>query len=135
MLALGYAGAQCGTRFIATTECTAHADYKHAILDAGEDDIVPTERVTGVPLAVIRTPFIERMGTKAGPIGRWMLTGRRTKHWIRALVLAALGVPAARGFDEGRDVGGLLAGRQERRDDHVRPAGGGDRAGVRGGAR
>lgn len=84
MLDLGYAGVQCGTRFIATAECTAHADYKQAILDAGEDDIVPTERVTGVPLAVIRTPFIERMGTKAGPVGRWMLKGRRTKHWIRA---------------------------------------------------
>ncbi len=84
MLDLGYAGVQCGTRFIATTECTAHEDYKKAILEADEEDIVPTERVTGVPLAVIRTPFIERMGTKAGPIGRWMLTGRRTKHWIRA---------------------------------------------------
>ncbi|MGA7991198.1 MAG: nitronate monooxygenase [Thermoanaerobaculia bacterium] len=83
MLALGYAGVQCGTRFIATAECTAHADYKKAILDADEDDIVPTERITGVPLAVIRTPFIERMGTKAGPIGRWMLKGRTTKHWIR----------------------------------------------------
>jgi nitronate monooxygenase len=84
MLAIGYAGVQCGTRFIATVECTAHADYKNAILDADEEDIVPTERVTGVPLAVIRTPFIEKMGTKAGPIGRLMLKGRRTKHWIRA---------------------------------------------------
>jgi nitronate monooxygenase len=84
MLDLGYAGVQCGTRFIATAECTAHADYKNAILGAGEEDIVPTERVTGVPLAVIRTPFIERMGTKAGPIGRLMLKGRKTKHWIRA---------------------------------------------------
>ncbi len=83
MLDLGYAGVQCGTRFIAATECTAHADYKNAILDAGEDDIVPTERITGVPLAVIRTPFIERMGTRAGPIGRLMLKGRTTKHWIR----------------------------------------------------
>jgi nitronate monooxygenase len=84
MLDLGYAGVQCGTRFIAATECTAHGDYKNAILRAGEDDIVPTERVTGVPLAVINTPFIRRMGTKAGPIGRLMLKGRRTKHWIRA---------------------------------------------------
>lgn len=83
MLDLGYAGVQCGTRFIAATECTAHADYKSAILEAGEEDIVPTERVTGVPLAVINTPFIERMGTKAGPIGRLMLKGRTTKHWIR----------------------------------------------------
>lgn len=84
MLDLGYAGVQCGTRFIAATECSAHADYKNAILGAGEEDIVPTERITGVPLAVIRTPFIERMGTKAGPLGRLMLKGRTTKHWIRA---------------------------------------------------
>ncbi len=84
MLDLGYAGVQCGTRFIAATECTAHADYKNAILAAEEEDIVPTERVTGVPLAVINTPYIERMGTKAGPLGRLMLKGRTTKHWIRA---------------------------------------------------
>jgi nitronate monooxygenase len=84
MLDIGYAGVQCGTRFIAATECTAHDDYKNAILDADEEDIVPTERITGVPLAVINTPFIERMGTKAGPLGRLMLRGRTTKHWIRA---------------------------------------------------
>ena len=34
-LRMGYAGVQMGTRFIATTECTAHADYKRAILEAG----------------------------------------------------------------------------------------------------
>ena len=85
MLKLGYAAAQIGTRFIATTECTAHADYKKAILDAGEKDIVLTERITGVPLSVIRTPWIERVGTAAGPIGRLMLRGRRTKHLMRAI--------------------------------------------------
>jgi len=84
-LRLGYAGAQLGTRFIATTECTAHPDYKRAIVEAGEDDIVLTERVTGVPLAVIRTPHVERVGTKAGPIARWLLRHRRTKHFVRAL--------------------------------------------------
>jgi nitronate monooxygenase len=85
MLRLGYDAVQMGTRFIATEECTAHADYKRAILDAEEKDIVLTERITGVPLSIIRTPFVERMGTKAGPIGRWMLSGRRTKHWMRAI--------------------------------------------------
>jgi len=84
-LRMGYAGAQLGTRFIATTECTAHADYKRAIVAAGEDDIVLTERVTGVPLAVIRTPYVERVGTKAGPIARWLLRHRRTKHLMRTL--------------------------------------------------
>ncbi|MGE5346047.1 MAG: NAD(P)H-dependent flavin oxidoreductase [Acidithiobacillales bacterium] len=85
MLGLGYEAVQMGTRFIATTECTAHPDYKQAILGAEEKDIVLTERITGVPLSIIRTPFVERMGTKAGPIARWMLAGRRTKHWMRAI--------------------------------------------------
>ena len=84
-LETGYAGVQMGTRFIATDECGAHADYKQAIVAATEADIVLTERVTGVPLAVIRTPYVERIGLKAGPIARWMLRGRRTKHWMRTI--------------------------------------------------
>jgi len=85
MLRLGYAAVQVGTRFIATEECTAHGDYKRAILEAEESDIVLTERITGVPLSVIRTPYIERVGTKAGPVGRLLLRGRKTKHLMRAL--------------------------------------------------
>ena len=84
-LRLGYAGAQLGTRFIATVECTAHPEYKAAIVAADEEDIVLTERVTGVPLAVIRTPYVERVGTRAGPIARWLLRHRRTKHFMRTL--------------------------------------------------
>jgi nitronate monooxygenase len=84
-LKMGYAGVQMGTRFIATDECGAHDDYKQAIVAATEADIVHTERVTGVPLAVIRTPYVERIGLKAGPIARWMLRGRRTKHWMRTI--------------------------------------------------
>lgn len=84
-LRMGYAAVQMGTRFIATLECTAHADYKQAILAAEEKDIVLTERLTGVPVSVIRTPYIEKLGTKAGPLGRWMLQGRKTKHWMRMI--------------------------------------------------
>ncbi|MDY7094951.1 MAG: nitronate monooxygenase [Acidobacteriota bacterium] len=84
-LDLGYAGVQMGTRFIATEECTAHESYKDAVVEADEDDIVLTERITGVPVSVIRTPYIESIGTKAGPIARWMLKGRRTKHWMRMI--------------------------------------------------
>ncbi|HEX3526013.1 MAG TPA: nitronate monooxygenase [Thermoanaerobaculia bacterium] len=84
-LDLGYAAVQMGTRFIATAECTAPEEYKQAILAAEEKDIVLTERLTGVPVSVIRTPHIEKMGTKAGPIGRFMLRGRKTKHWMRMI--------------------------------------------------
>jgi len=84
-LAIGYAGAQLGTRFIASTECNAHDDYKQAIVAAKENDIVLTERLTGVPVSVINTPTIQRIGTKAGPIARRLLQGRRTKHWMRTI--------------------------------------------------
>jgi len=84
-LALGYAGVQMGTRFIATTECGASDAYKQAIVGAGEHDIVLSERITGVPLSVIHTPYIRRMGLKAGPLARWMLRGRRRKRLMRML--------------------------------------------------
>ena len=82
---LGYAGAQLGTRFIATTECNAHPDYKDAIVQATSRDIVLTERLTGLPVAVINNDYVRRLGTRAGPIARWMLRGRRTKHWMRTI--------------------------------------------------
>jgi len=84
-LRMGYAGAQLGTRFIASCECTAHADYKQAIVNAGEQDIALSEKITGVPVSVIRTPRIEQMGLHAGPLAKRLLRGRRTKHWMRTL--------------------------------------------------
>jgi nitronate monooxygenase len=84
-LRMGYAGAQLGTRFIATPECRASEAYKARIVQAGESDIVLTERLTGVPVAVIDTPSVRRLGTRAGPLARWMLRGRRTKHWMRTI--------------------------------------------------
>ncbi|MDX1495593.1 MAG: nitronate monooxygenase, partial [Longimicrobiales bacterium] len=84
-LSLGYAGVQMGTRFIATEECQASRPYKQAILDADEEDIVLTERLTGVPVAVINTPYVQSLGLEAGPLARWMLKGRKTKHLMRAV--------------------------------------------------
>ena len=84
-LKMGYGAVQMGTRFIVTSECNASDDYKEAIIKAREEDIVLTERMTGVPVAVIRTPYIEKTGTRAGPMARWMLRGRRTKHWMRMI--------------------------------------------------
>lgn len=83
LLDMGYAGVQLGTRFIATTECNSDPAYKQAIVDARSEDIVLTERLTGVPVSVIRTPYVERLGTTVSPLARWMFRGRKTKHWIR----------------------------------------------------
>ena len=84
-LRMGYAGIQCGTRFIATPESDASPSYKAAILAAKEDDIVLSERITGVPVAVIDTPVIRRMGLKANALERWLLRNPRTKHVMRTV--------------------------------------------------
>jgi nitronate monooxygenase len=116
-LALGYAGVQLGTRFIASAECRVHDDYKQAILAATPDDVVLTDKLSGVPCAVIRTPYVERIGLHAGPLARLLLRGRRTKHWMRTfystkavwqLKRASLqGISYKDYFQAGKSVGGI----------------------------
>src|SRR6185503_20802969 len=85
MLKMGYTAVQLGTRLIATNECKASDAYKNAILESDEDDIVLTERLTGVPVAVINNDYIRRLGTRAGPIARFMLRHRKMKYWMRSI--------------------------------------------------
>ncbi|HID50071.1 MAG TPA: nitronate monooxygenase, partial [Chromatiales bacterium] len=70
-LRTGYAGVQMGTRFIATPECKVPDNYKEAIVQAEATDIVRTERLTGIPVSVIRTPGTEKAGLKTRPVERW----------------------------------------------------------------
>lgn len=82
---IGYSACQLGTRFIASTECMASEVYKNAIIKANESDIVLSERITGVPVAVINTDYIKKSGLQSGGLARWMLSGNRTKHWMRTI--------------------------------------------------
>ena len=121
---LGYAGVQMGTRFIATTECTASQPYKRAILESEEEDIVLTERVTGVPLAVIETPYIRRLGRKAGPMARWMLRGRRRKRMMRTIYALWSGWKLKRSsFDDSGKRDFWQAGKSVAGIDDIRPTG------------
>jgi len=91
VLELGYVGVQIGTRLIATEECSSPEEYKRAIVAAGESDIAATTRITGVPVSVIRTPYVDQMGTTAGPIARRLLAHPRTKHWMRGIYMFRFG--------------------------------------------
>jgi nitronate monooxygenase len=84
-LDIGYAACQLGTRFIASQECLASGVYKQAILQARESDIVLSERITGIPVSVINTDYIKRAGLKSGWLAKWMLSGNKTKHWMRTI--------------------------------------------------
>ncbi|NNF37891.1 MAG: nitronate monooxygenase [Gemmatimonadetes bacterium] len=123
VLAMGYAGVQMGTRFIATPECAASQAYKEAIVAADEDDVVWTERITGVPVAVLDTPFVRAVGTRAGPLARRLLRGRRTKHWMRTFyALRSLRRLKRSSIGRGRDDY-WQAGRSVAGIDSIRPAG------------
>jgi enoyl-[acyl-carrier protein] reductase II len=52
-LALGADGVQIGTRFVASSECTAHENYKQAVVKAKERSTVLTGVSTGHPVRVI----------------------------------------------------------------------------------
>ncbi len=53
-LALGAEGIEMGTRFVATQECLAHANYKQALVNAKETDTVIIERSIGKPARVLQ---------------------------------------------------------------------------------
>jgi len=52
--ALGAEGVQLGTRFVCADECTAHPDYKQALLKAKDRDAVVTGRSTGHPVRCLK---------------------------------------------------------------------------------
>lgn len=82
VMAMGYAGVQMGTRFIATTECNSPEDYKQAIVDAGEQDIVWTNRLSGVPISVIRSEGFQQENSWL--MQRWLSS--RWKHSARVFL-------------------------------------------------
>ena len=69
--ALGASGVQLGTRFICCTECTAHDNFKQAIVRARDRDTVVTGQSTGHPVRCLRnklTAEFEKMEYEHVPI-------------------------------------------------------------------
>lgn len=89
-LALGASGVQMGTRFIASTECAAARGWKEAITSASADDLVLTERLSGVTASYLKTPDLERVGVEVPLPLALLLRNPRTKGWTRkAMMLVA----------------------------------------------
>ena len=57
-LALGAQGIQMGTRFICTTECTVHENYKQAIIKAKDRSTMTTGHSLGHPVRALRNPMV-----------------------------------------------------------------------------
>lgn len=83
-LALGADAVYMGTRMIATTESPASDDYKKAILQAGTEDIINTDRVDGFDGNFIKTPLLEKL-LKANIVDNVLSQSPRVKRWISLL--------------------------------------------------
>ncbi len=59
--ALGASGVQVGTRFICSTECTVHQNYKDMVVDAKDRDAIVTGRSTGHPVRTLKNKATKLM--------------------------------------------------------------------------
>ena len=59
--ALGADGVQVGTRFICSTECMVHQNYKDMVVAAKDRDAVVTGRTTGHPVRTLKNKVTKLM--------------------------------------------------------------------------
>jgi nitronate monooxygenase len=67
-ISLGANGVQLGTRFALTHECDASDEFKQILLNAKKEDIILMKSPVGYPARGIKTPLIQKVEKKEGPI-------------------------------------------------------------------
>lgn len=82
----GAAGASIGTIFIASNESGVSPAYKQALIDYGEKDIVLTSRLSGSPLTVINTPYVQKSGTEASWFESFLLKNKWLKKYLKLFI-------------------------------------------------
>lgn len=110
VFALGADGIQVGTRFICSTECIAHENYKQAVIKAKDRDAIVTGRSTGAPVRALKnklTKEYERLEKE-----------NASKEEIEALGVGGL----RRAFAEGDiENGSLMAGQSAAMVHEIQP--------------
>lgn len=85
-MAWGAAGVSVGTIFIACNEADITQEYKQAMIDYGEKDIVRTNKLSGSALTVINTPYVQQLGTKANFLERLLNKNKKLKKYVKMLL-------------------------------------------------
>ena len=81
--AFGAEAVQVGTRFLCSTECIAHDNYKQAVIKAKDRDAVVTGRSTGAPVRALKNKLtkeyekLEKSGASAEEIEQLGVGGLR----------------------------------------------------------
>ena len=95
-----------GTRFLATTESMAQPAYKQMVIDAGPDDLVVSDSVTGTNASWLK-PSLRAAGQDpdnlGGPAVRDYASGGDTKRW-RDIWAAGQGIESVKAVEPVADV-------------------------------
>jgi nitronate monooxygenase len=86
VMSWGAAGASVGTIFIACDEADISPEYKQAMIDYGEKDIVMTTKLSGSALTVINTPYVQQLGTKANWLERILNNNKTLKKYAKMII-------------------------------------------------
>jgi len=84
--ALGASAVSVGTRFIASREAVVEQAYKEAIVKSSPEDIVMTERISGTPVAVIKTPYIEKRSLELPLYLKFLKQSKLTKKYVMPFI-------------------------------------------------
>lgn len=93
LLRLGADGVSIGTVFIASNEAPVNDDYKQALINYSGKDVVMTSNLSGSPLTVINTPYVQKVGTKPSFLSKMMYKNKKLKKLIK-MFMAVKGMKA-----------------------------------------
>lgn len=85
VLALGAEGVSMGSPFIASEESGVNDDYKQAVVDYGAQDIAMTTKISGTPCTVIKTPYVEKIGTEQNFLESFLNKNKQVKKYAKML--------------------------------------------------
>jgi len=82
---LGFSGVSIGSPFIACEEADISEEYKNACVDYGENDIVISTKISGSPLTVINTPYVQKVGTEQNWLEKILSNNKKIKKWVKMI--------------------------------------------------
>jgi len=86
MMDAGADGVSVGTVFIASKECGVSQEYKQALIDYKAKDVVRTSNLSGSPLTVINTPYVQEIGTEPNFLMRMMIKHKKFRKILKMII-------------------------------------------------
>lgn len=84
-IAMGADGVSVGSPFIPTKEAHVGENYKEACVQYGAKDIVLTTKLSGTPCTVIKTPYVEKIGTEQNFVEAYLNKNKQLKKYAKML--------------------------------------------------